>query len=136
MLLFGHLSKEFTVSTKDRLKAHKSLALETHDNSLLKLTSTVLFKIRSLELSKGGHYNASEEEVQGIIANEVKSCRNSAALYREEANSAQDEESRKKFETLYYDKLSEAGLLAMYLPQGAPVASQQAGSPIPVLAGI
>lgn len=99
--------------------AHKSLALETHDNSLLRITNFALDKIRSFEVSKGCYYQATEQEVQGILSNEVQSLRESAASYREAADSAQDDESRRKFETLYFERLSEAGLLAMYLSHRA-----------------
>lgn len=103
------------MSTKDRLRSHKSLALETNDISLRKLTSFVLAKIRNYEISQGCHYKATEEEVQGIISQEVKSRRELAAEYHEAADSAQDEASRRKFETLYFERLSEAGILAQYL---------------------
>lgn len=118
-VVLAGISKELRVSTKGRLNAHKSLALETHDNSLLRIINFALDKIRSFETSRGCHYQATEQEVQGILSDEVKSLRKSAAAYRAAADSAQDEESRRKFETLYFDKLSEAGILSRYLQQRA-----------------
>ena len=103
------------MSTVDRLKAHRSLARETRDESLLKLVNLVLNEIRTYEISKGCHYKASEEEVQGIISKEVQARKELAASYHKAADSAQDEESRERFVIDYYDKLSEAGLLSTYL---------------------
>lgn len=114
------------MSTKDRLRAHKSLALETHDNSLLKVINFALDKISSFEASKGCYYQATEQEVQGILSNEVQSLRKSAAAYREAADSVQGEESRRKFETLYFERLSEAGILSQYLQQRASEAEMSA----------
>lgn len=51
------------MSTKDMLEKHRLLALKTLDNSLFNLLERALSEIRCFELSKGGNYKASEEEV-------------------------------------------------------------------------
>lgn len=103
------------MSTVDRLKAHRSLARETMDESLLKLVNLVLNEIRTYELSRGCHYKASEKEVQGIISKEVQARKEMAVSCHKAADSAQDEESRKRFVIGYYERLSEIGLLSQYL---------------------
>lgn len=114
------------MSTKDMLEKHRLLALKTRDNSLFNLLERALSAIRCFELSKGGNYKATEEEVRGIISKEVRACKESAALYCKKANSAQDEESRRQFRILHNVKLSEAGLLERYLPQSASEAEMSA----------
>lgn len=107
------------MSTKDMLEEHRLLALKTRDKSLLKPINLTLAEIRKFEITKGGNYKASEEEVQGIIAKAVKTRKEFAESYRKAADSAQDEESRRRFESHYNVELSEAGLLEQYLPQSA-----------------
>lgn len=55
------------MSTKDMLEKHRLLAVKTLDNSLFNLLERALSEIRCFELSKGGNYKATEEEVQGIL---------------------------------------------------------------------
>lgn len=114
------------MSTKDMLEKHRLLAVKTLDNSLFNLLEGALSEIRCFELSKGGNYKATEEEVQGIISEEVRACKESAALYLKNADSAQDEESRRQFRILHNVKLSEAGLLERCLPQSASEAEMSA----------
>lgn len=107
------------MSTKDKLKAHKLLALKTRDKSLLKPLNLTLAEIQNFEISKGKGYEASEEEVQGIISKAVKTRKASAAEYRKAADSATTEEVKRTAEANYNTELSEAGLLEQYLPQRA-----------------
>lgn len=107
------------MSTKDKLKAHKLLALKTRDKSLLKPLNLTLAEIQNFEISKGRGYEATEEEVQGIIAKAVKTRKASAAEYRKAADSATTEEVKRTAEANYNTELSEAGLLERYLPQRA-----------------
>ena len=105
------------MSTKGKLKAHRLLALKTRDKSLLKLLNLTLAEIRNFEISKGKGYEATEEEVQGIIAKAVKTRKASAAEYRKATDFATTEEVKRTAEANYNTELSEAGLLERYLPQ-------------------
>lgn len=107
------------MSTKDKLKAHKLLALKTRDKSLLKPLNLTLAEIHNFEISKGKGYEATEEEVQGIIAKAVKTRKTSAEEYCKAADSATTEEVKRTAEANYNTELSEAGLLEQYLPQRA-----------------
>lgn len=107
------------MSTKDKLKAHKLLALKIRDKALLKPLNLTLSEIKNFEISKGKGYEATEEEVRGIIAKAVKTRKASAAEYRKAADSATTEEVKRTAEVNYNTELSEAGLLERYLPPRA-----------------
>ena len=107
------------MSTKGILEKHRSLALKTRDKSLLKLLNLTLAEIKNFEISKGKGYEATEEEVQGIIAKAVKIRKESAVEYRKAADFATTEEVKRAAEANYNTELSEAGLLELYLLQRA-----------------